>query len=98
MKAYERITFSLPTWLADELRTAYPYMEFSALLVQLLMYAHAAGFMKNINDIDSEDYQSLMAVCQTFAKQHGVGKRAKARKEKMVAQPATMEVEEFGIM
>lgn len=97
MKAYERITFSIPSWLADELRTAYPYMEFSALLVQLLMYAHAAGFMKNINDIDSEDYQSLMAVCKTFSQQTGVGKRTKARKEKMVSQAAT-EIEEFGSM
>jgi len=56
----ERLCISLPIEIANELRTAYPHQNFSMLCVQLIEYAHAAGFMKRLNDIDPADYQKQL--------------------------------------
>ena len=86
----ERLCISLPIELSNELRGAYPHVEFSSLIVQLLTYAHTAGFMKRLNEIDPADYDT--------AKQKKAAKANKKEVEKaidtLVSSDAT--IEEFG--
>lgn len=52
----ERLCISVPIEFSTRLRTAYPHVDFSTLIVQLLIYADAAGFMKRLDEIDPDDY------------------------------------------
>lgn len=52
---YERICVSLDRKMVEEIRQSYPHREFSGLINQLLDYAHAAGFLRRLSDIQPQE-------------------------------------------
>lgn len=53
-KNTEKKCVTIPRDLLDDIQRSYPGLELSPILTQLLMYAHAAGFMRRLSTITPE--------------------------------------------
>lgn len=77
----ERINLTLPIEFCDRLRNKYPHRDFASLIMTLLMYADAAGFMRTLDCVDDDDWKEILTVLEDA----GLAAMPKPKAPKVVA-------------